>query len=79
MRHCALGQKVACLFQCWKNSLLDLRFTGLLILVVLMRNWMGPLLRKNQLLRRGFLSLLNWIGALTLSPSLKQCPTKLEP
>ena len=36
--------------------------------------------RKNNLLRcRGWLSLLNWIGALTLSLLLKLPPKKLEP
>ena len=42
--------------------------------------WMGLFLIKNHLLRcRGWLALLNWIGALTLSLLLKLLPRKLEP
>ena len=39
--------------------------TGLITLVLLMWKWMGLFLRKNHLLRCwGWLSFLNWIGAL---------------
>ena len=42
--------------------------------------WMGLLLRQNYLLGCwGCLSLLNWIGALTLFPLLKLPPRKFEP
>ena len=45
-----------------------------------MYKWTGWFLRKNHLLRCcGWLSLLNWIGALTLSLLLKLPPRKLEP
>ena len=45
-----------------------------------MWKWMAIFWRKNNLLRRwGWLSLLNWIGALTLSLLLKLLPRKLEP
>ena len=41
---------------------------GLITLVLLMWKWMGLFLKKNHLLRCwGWPSLLNWIGALTLS------------
>ena len=54
--------------------------TCLITLVLLMWKWMGLFLRKNHLLRCwGWLSLLNWIGALTLSLLLKLPPRKLEP
>ena len=49
-------------------------------LVLLVWKWMGLFLRKNLLLRCwGWLSLLNWIGAVTLSLLLKLPPRKLEP
>ena len=52
--------------------------TGLITMVLLMWKWMGLFLRKNHLLRCwGWPSLLNWIGALTLSLLLKLPPTKL--
>ena len=45
-----------------------------------MWKWMGLFLRKNYLLRWwGWLSLLNWIGALSYSLFLKLPPRKLEP
>ena len=45
-----------------------------------MWKWMCLFLRKNHLLRcRGWFSLLNWVGALTLSLLLKLAPRKLEP
>ena len=51
---------------------------GLMALVPLMWKWMDLLLRKNDLLRYwGWLSLLNWIGALILSLFLKLHPRKL--
>ena len=44
------------------------RLTGLITMVLLMWKWMGLFLRKNHLLRCwGWLSLPNWIEALTLS------------
>ena len=44
-----------------------------------MWKWMGLFLRKNNLLRCwGWLSLLNWIGALRLSLLLKLSPRKLK-
>ena len=47
--------------------------------VLLMWKWMRLFLRKNHLLRCwGWLFLLNWIGALTLSLLLKLPPRKLE-
>ena len=47
-----------------------LRFTGLITLVLLMWKWMGLFLKEKHLLRCwGWLSLLNWIGALI-------CPMK---
>ena len=45
-----------------------------------MWKWIGLFLRRKHLLRCwGWLSLLNWIGALTLSLLLKRPPRKLEP
>ena len=71
-----LGQEVACWFQCWKNS-------GLISLIRLVLYWCYTatlvFLRKNNLLRCwGWLSLLNWIGALILSLLLKMPSRKLE-
>ena len=55
------------------------RLTGLITMVLLMWKWMGLFLRKNYLLRYwGWLSLLNWIGALTLSLLVKLHSGKLE-
>ena len=54
--------------------------TGLITPVLLMWKWMGLFLRNGHLLRCwGWLSFLNWIGALTLSLLLKLPPRKLEP
>ena len=54
-------------------------FTILKTLVLFMWKWMGLFLRKNHILRYwGWLSLLNLIGALTLSLLLKLHPRKLE-
>ena len=54
--------------------------TSLVTLIVLMWKYMCLFLRKNQLLRCwGWLSLQNWIRALTLSLLLKLPPRKLEP
>ena len=51
--------------------------TGLVTLVLLMWEWRGPSLTKNHFLRYWvWLSLLNWIGALTLSLLLKLPPRK---
>ena len=48
--------------------------------MLLMGEWMGLILKKNNLLRCwDWLSVLNWIGALTLSLLLKLSPRKLEP
>ena len=44
-----------------------------------MWKWMGLFLKKNHLRFWGWLSLLNCIGALTLSLLLKQLPKKMEP
>ena len=45
-----------------------------------MRKWTGLLLRNNHLWRCwGWLSLLDWIGSLTLSLLLKLPPKKMEP
>ena len=60
-----------------KLSLFQL--AGLTTLVLLMWKWMDLLMRKNNLLRCWrWLSLLNWIGALTSSPLQKLLPRKLE-
>ena len=54
------------------------RLTSLMVL--LMKKWMGLLLRKNHLLRCwGWFSLLNLIGTLTLSLLPKLPPRKLMP
>ena len=54
--------------------------TGLITLVLLMWKWMGLFLRKSRLLRCwGWLSLLTWIRALTLTLLLKLPSRKLEP
>ena len=53
---------------------------GLVTLALLIWKWVGLFMRKNHLLRCwGSLSVLNWIGALTLSLLLKLSPRKLEP
>ena len=53
--------------------------TVLITMVLLMWRWMGLFLRKNHLLRCwGWPSVLNWIGALTLSLLLKLPQRKLE-
>ena len=75
-RHCGLAQEVASMLE----KLNWLHLTDLITLVLLMWKWMDLFLRKNHLLRCwGWLSLLNWIGALTLSLVLKLPPRKLEP
>ena len=54
--------------------------TGLKTLRLLMWKWVGLFLKKNHLLRCcGWLSLLNWIGALTLPVLLKLSPRNLAP
>ena len=54
--------------------------SGLITLLLLMWKRMGLFLQENDLLRCwGFLSVLNWIGALTLFLLLKLPPRKLEP
>ena len=53
--------------------------TGLMTMVLLMWEWMGQFLRKNNLLRCwGWPSFLNWIGALTWSLLLKLTLKTLE-
>ena len=53
--------------------------TSFKTLVLLTWKWMGLFLRKNHLLKYwGWLYLLHWIGALTLTVLLKQPPRKLE-
>ena len=53
--------------------------TVLTTLVLLMWKWMDLFLRKNHHFRYwACLSLLNWFGAVTLSPLLKLPPRKLE-
>ena len=54
--------------------------TSLITLVLLMWKWMGLFLRKSHLSRCwGYLSALNWIGALALSLLLKLPARKLDP
>ena len=54
--------------------------TGSITLLLLMWKWMSLFLKKDHLLRCwGWLSLLTWIGTLTLSLLLKLPPRKLEP
>ena len=49
--------------------------TSLITLVLLMWKWMALILRKNHVLRCwGWLSVLNWMGALTLSLTLSLSP-----
>ena len=65
-------------FNAAKTQLICL--AGLIKLVLLMWKWMGLFLRKIHLLRCWvWLSLLNWIGALTLSLLLELPPRKLDP
>ena len=53
--------------------------TGLISLVLLLWKWMGLFLKYHLLRCRGWSSLLNWIGAHTLSLLLKLPLRKLEP
>ena len=54
--------------------------TGVITLVLLIWKWVGLFLSRNHLLKCwGWLSFLNWIGALTFSLLLKLPPRKLEP
>ena len=77
-RHCGLGRSGFLISTLGKLNWFCL--TSQITLVLLMWKWMGLFLRKNNLLRCwGWLSLLNWIGALTLSLLLKLPPRKLEP
>ena len=56
------------------------RLTSIMTMILLMWKWMGQFLRKNNPLRCwGWSSLLNWIGAHTLSLLLKLPLRKLEP
>ena len=63
-------------FNAWKLSLF--RLAGLIILVLLM--WNGGICSSEKKVLRFWrcFSLLNWIGALTLSLSLKLVPNRLE-
>ena len=73
MRHCGLGQAMAC----WSmlEKLNWFRLIGLITLVLMIRKRIGLFLRKNHLLKcRGWLSLLNWIRTVTLSLLLKLPP-----
>ena len=55
------------------------RLNSLITLALLMWKWIGLFLRKNHLLRyRGWPSLLNWIGALSLSRLQKLPPRKFK-
>ena len=61
------------------EKLNEFRLTSLKTLVLLMCKLMDLFFRKNHLLRCwGWLSLVNWIGAHTLSLLLKLPPRKLE-
>ena len=72
-----LGQEVTCWFQSWKLSWFYL--TNPTTLVLFVWKWMDLFLRKNNILRCwGWLSVLNWIGPLTLSLLLKLSPRKSE-
>ena len=53
--------------------------THLVTLVLLMWKWTGLFLREHLLRCWGWLSLVNWTKALTLSQLLKVSPRKLEP
>ena len=78
-RHCGLGAGSGLLIS-MLEKLNWFCLTGLITLVLLMWKWMGLFLRKNHLLRCwGWLSLLHWIAALTLSLLLILPPRKLEP
>ena len=62
------------------EKLIWFHLIGLVTLALLIWKWVGLFMRKNHLLRCwGSLSVLNWIGALTLSLLLKLSPRKLEP
>ena len=64
-------------FNAGKTQLASIDY--LITLVLLMQKWMGLFLIKNHLLRNcGCLSLLNWIGSLTLYLSLKLPPRKKQ-
>ena len=55
------------------------RLTDLITMMLLLWKWTALFLRKNHLLPCwGWLSLLNWIGALTISLLLRLLPRKLE-
>ena len=55
------------------------RLIGLIVLVLLMLKWLGMFLKKKHILWCwGWLSLINWIRALTLSPLLKLSQGKLD-
>ena len=75
-RHCGVRKEVALML----NKVNWLRLTGIITLVLLIWKWVGLFLRKNHLLRCWvWVSLLNWVGALTLSLLVKLPPKKLEP
>ena len=77
-RLCGLVQEVSCWFECWKNAtgFFD-QFNNIGAIDV---KRISLFLRKNYLLRCwGWLSLLNWIEALTFILLLKLPSRKLEP
>ena len=62
------------------ENLNKLCLADLITLVLLMWKWIGLVFMKNHILRCwSWLSLLNWIMALTLSLLLKLPPRKVEP
>ena len=75
--HCGVCSKWLVDFIARKTQLVLFNWSQ--AMVVLMWKWIGLFLRKNHLLRCwGWLSLLNWIGALMLSLLLKLPPRKLQ-
>ena len=61
------------------ENLICFQLTSLITLLLLMGKWINLFLKKNYILRCwGSVSLLNWIGALTLSLFLILSPRKLE-
>ena len=75
LRDTGLGQEVACWFQCWKTHLVLFHWSKNTGAIDVKMD--GSVLKEKWSLK--MLSLLNWIGALTLSLLLKLFPRKLEP
>ena len=79
LRHCGLGQEAACWVQCWKNS------TGFFWMVkyntgAIDVKVVGSVLEeKSPVEMLGWLSLLDWIEAITSSLLLKLLLSKLDP